>query len=444
MLKIALVIIGNEVLQGKILEANLSFLARTFFHHRWVIQSCHIVPDHKEVIVSTLEQLYTQMDVVITSGGLGPTPDDLTKESLALYLKKDCVFQHEAYQLIQQHFARIKKDPPTPEHTYCFLPEGVQAIFNPSGLAPGLDYFCEKDKNKEKKMIVMLPGVPKEFQKMLTDEVIPRLLERFTERPMLKNHLIFKTRFVPEEKLFKELMPTLWDQLKGLGEVSSLPHILGVDVGIFLEANSTEELLQKETSIRSYLLTSALQEHIWHIGQETLAEVLVQTAKKAKVTFGFVESCTGGQLSSWITDIPGASEVFKGSLVTYQNPCKEFLLQIPSHELVQYGAVSEKTAEIMALKGKDQLQCDIVCATTGLTGPQGDGSHHPVGTLFVGLSSYPQGATMFQFHFQGDRQKLKDVFCTRTLHILLDEINRIGREKGLIADEATSQLELKS
>ena len=251
---------------------------------------------------------------------------------------------------------------------------------------------------------------------MMEREVYPRLVSA-DDLPH-REHLIVKTWGVPEKELFAE-NPTLWDQLAHFGSVSSLPQVRGVDIAIELEGTPSERARNKD-HILSLLSQTTVQPHIWQVGPLSLEAYVLQQLHKRSETLGFCESCTGGLASHSLTNVPGSSQVFLGSVVCYANEVKTRLLQVPPQTLEDYGVVSQETALAMARGGQKVLGADYCLAYSGLAGPGGE-AHHPVGTVAIALAT-PQGEKSYQFQFSGERSQLKEKFFKTGLFLLLQEL----------------------
>jgi nicotinamide-nucleotide amidase len=350
-------------------------------------------------------------DIILTSGGLGPTPDDLTKNMLATFFNKEICYNEESFRITSQHYNRSNREYNKEKIDYHNIPNDFYPVANPVGYAPGLAYDFDNKK------IFSLPGVPLEFQSMLTKEILPTI----PKPESITKHLIIKTWKIPEATIFNELAPTLWKELKQYGEVSSLPHALGVDIGIKLIVDSQKELVLKQKEIMTYIQTSPLNEFIWHIGPELIEEIIVKEANMKNLKIGFAESCTGGLCASRITDIIGSSSVFWGSIISYANEVKVKSLNVEDETLKNFGAVSEQTALEMAIGAKEHLNVDIIITTTGIAGPGGGSPEKPVGTVGIGVSS-KNGSSSKMHKFNGNRKMLKQRFSQIALMTLLEEI----------------------
>lgn len=421
---IQLIIIGNEILDGKIADQNLPWLSSFLLSQNLNIKQSICVRDQVDEMVATLQKAFAEADVIITSGGLGPTPDDLTKLALSKFLQKPILHDEKSYQLAVYHYERRGIPVPTREHTYAQIPQDFRPVPNPCGLAPGLSYLQMEGTPK---LLLSAPGVPREFQEMVKKEFLPIIKMHFPPPAQLQKKINIRTKTLPEEKIFTKLDPQLWKNLAEWGQVSSLPHTLGVDIGVHMMASTKEELQKKKERVLSIVKNSPVEKYIWHVGEESLSQLIVRLSQKLNITFCFAESCTGGHLSSLITDIPGSSQVFRGGVVSYQTLIKENLLGVSSETLTKYGVVSKETALEMAQKTRSLMKTHLAISTTGLAGPGGGSEVTPLGTIAIGICS-DLGESSYLFHFQGDRKKLKDIFTQQALHLLLQEIQQ--RDKG--------------
>lgn len=409
-MKFHLIIIGNELLNGKIQDLNTHFLARFLHKQNFELESVQIIKDEQEQFNQCLDRLNAPGNFVFTTGGLGPTKDDKTKYFLAEYFKKDVTFNHEAYDITLNHYKRGGREYNKDKIDYHNLPLEFTPLKNPIGYAPCI-YYKENDFH-----IVCCPGVPSEFESLIQEVIAPNY---FPKHDIFTKHIIFKTWKIPESRIFFKLIPNLWEELSKFGEVSSLPHKVGVDVGVKLTDPSLENLKEKEKNLTQYITESPLNEYIWHIGPESVEEVIIELAKEKNLTIGFSESCTGGLCASRITDISGSSSVFWGSVVSYANEVKNKSLNVSLETLRNHGAVSTQTALEMAIGAREHLAVDIAVSTTGIAGPGGGSPEKPVGTVGIGVSSI-KGDSSELFQFRGGRKNLKRTFSDAALFQLLD------------------------
>lgn len=419
-MKIQLITIGNELLNGKIRDKNAFWLARFCYEHNIELSKNHIIPDCPQAFAEAMRQAWSAGDLIVTSGGLGPTKDDLTKELAGSFFKKELKENKSALEIAIKNYSKSKREY-DPALEYSKIPEDFEAIYNAAGYAPGLSY------QSEQKMLAVLPGVPSEFSRMFREEIYPKANSYLkSEEENFQKHIIVKTRGVPEAKIFNNLCPGLWEKLEAYGQVSSLPHVQGVDIGVFAQAKSQEELLLKEEKVIELIQATELNEHIWHIGNESLEEVIIQRAKEKKITIGFAESCTGGLLASRITDISGSSSVFLGSVIAYHNDVKMGVLKVKEDTLKNHGAVSSETAFEMATGAKAALGADIVVTTTGIAGPGGATPGKPVGTIGIGFC-HKDDSSGELFHFpEQERVDMKFLFSQAALFKMLELIDSLN------------------
>jgi nicotinamide-nucleotide amidase len=406
-----LIVIGNELLNGKIQDINTHFLASSLTKAGHELGKVQIIQDSPREFKQALQSSIENSDIILTSGGLGPTPDDLTKNMLASYFNKKIIYSEEAFKVTTQHYDLAGREYNTEKIDYHNIPEDFFPLRNPTGYAPGLGY---KFKSKR---IYSLPGVPLEFQSMFTEEILPTI----PSQENIIKHFIIKTWKIPEAKIFQELCPSLWADLEYFGEVSSLPHVLGVDIGVRIKAHSENEIESKQKKIITLLNECALKDYIWHIGPELIEEVIVKEADSKNIKIGFAESCTGGLCASRITDISGSSSIFWGSIISYANEVKIKSLNVSEQTLTSFGAVSEQTALEMAIGAREHLNVDIAVTTTGIAGPGGGSTDKPVGTVGIGISS-KNGSSSRIYNFSGNREMLKMRFSQIALMSLLEEI----------------------
>lgn len=398
---IVYIAIGNELLNGKIQDKNAFWLAQACHKNGHHFQSAHLIPDHYEEFEKVLNLYQNSKTLIITSGGLGPTKDDLTKNYLSKYFDSPLEFNQQALEIVSENYKQ-KDRIYNREYKYEYIPAKFTALSNTVGFAPGLKFETHQF------AIISLPGVPREFNQMITDHI---------EKANTQNdfHLIFKTKDLGETKIFNELEPNLWEELAPYGQVASLPHTLSVDISIKLNDIKTKD------EVIALMSKTKIFKNIWHIGSESLEEVIIAKAQARGLTFGFAESCTGGLLASRITDISGSSSVFFGNVCAYDNSVKQKVLNVKPHTLDSYGAVSTQTATEMASGAREALGVDIVISTTGIAGPGGGSEDKPIGTVCIGFATKNRCESQ-RYNFSGNRIDLKDRFAQKALFTLLETI----------------------
>ena len=420
MLKVSMIVIGDEILNGRTVDLNGSWLSKYLFKMGLEFKAVRFIQDNKTEINNALTASLVESDIVITSGGIGPTLDDKTKNTLADFFKKKIIERSDVAEIVSENYNKFGRTWKPDQNHYHFFPEDFIATNNPRGLAPGIVYY-EKNENK---LIMAGPGVPREFTEIVDKEFFPLIKKFFAKRLKENFQTVIRTVGVAEEKIFSELCPNLWADLEKFGKVSSLPHTIGIDIVISYHGNQTNhENTQNE--IKQLIQNSLLKEHVWQYGNKSINELVLELAILKKVTFSFAESCTGGLTSSKITDLSGSSSVFMGGVISYANEAKRDLLNVSPKTLTKAGAVSIEVAKEMAVGALSQFNTDFAVSVTGIAGPTGGSAVKPVGTVVIGYASKNKnGARSFQF--PGDRIRIKDRFSDMALltllHLIEDKI----------------------
>jgi len=423
-LNIKLLAIGDELLSGRTQDVTTAWLGTFLQQHALKLRQVTIQADQISGLEKEIKESWSNFDITILSGGLGITRDDITKKALAVAFSKAISFNQETLQLVNENYTRMGKtykyenkgNELEDQGLYPHIPEDFTSISNPAGLAPGLLY------EKKNKMIVALPGVPHEFQQMFEQHIFPHIKEKFLKDNNFHEYLVFRTRHVPEEKIFTQLCPHLWNQLESIGQVASLPHILGVDIVVSLYAQSQNAIDNLKEKGLTIVNESPLKEYVWQIGNKSLEKWIIDKALEKGLTIGTGESCTGGLISHYLTNIPGSSSVYLGGVVSYAYEVKENVLNVNRDTLRTHGAVSVETVEEMARGVREIIGCDIAIATSGIAGPAGETPDKPVGTVCFGIST-KEKTIGFRHQYRGDRLKLKETFRMKALYLLLDAIN---------------------
>ncbi len=412
-MKVSLLIIASEILEAKIQDLNAHTLAKLLKSHNHSLSKVIIVADQENHILKALEEL-SDSDFIVTSGGMGPTPDDLTKSCLAHYFQSILEKNSLSVEVVKKNYENFGRTAPE-DHGYMHIPKDSTPLFNPQGFAPGLLF------KKNKLTLLALAGVPREFKSML-ELYLPNILSKPTDHIF---DFIIRTRGIGEEKIFNSLDNTLWAKLSEFGSLASLPHLYGVDLTIRLRENSQSELKQKQDAIHAFIQSHPIKEYVWHIGEESLEECIINKALSLNLRFAFAESATAGLCSSRITNINGSSQVFYGSVICYHSDIKTKLLGVKTATIEQYDVVSEKVAQEMAAGLSQLYPVDVAIGITGYAGPHAKEEEIPIGTVCIGVSS-PLGITAHKFQFRGDRLRLKDYFAQIALFQLLETLEKLS------------------
>jgi nicotinamide-nucleotide amidase len=412
-LSVSMIVIGDEILNGRTTDLNGSWLSKFLFRKGLQLKSLRFIRDNVEEINEALTASLKDSDIVITSGGIGPTLDDKTKNTLANFFGKKIIERQDVEKIITENYIRFGRTWTKETNHYHFFPEDFIATPNPKGLAPGIAYF-----SPQKKLIMAGPGVPREFTEMVEVEFFSLIKNYFSDQLVENYQTVIRTHGVPEEKNFFELCPTLWQELEKFGKVSSLPHTIGIDIVVSYNGNLAqhEEVSQK---IKDHISKTPLAPHVWQWGNRSLQELVLASAIKKNGKIAFAESCTGGLASSKITDLPGSSAIFYGGIISYDNSVKMNVLKVKEETLQKFGAVSIETAVEMARGARELLKTDYAISISGIAGPDGGTIEKPKGLVAIGFASKDKsGASLY--HFPGDRIRLKDRFSDRALLTLLE------------------------
>lgn len=371
-----LLTIGDEILYGQIVDTNAQWMSVALDEVGIKVIRKTTVGDQEPEILTALAEAERRADIILITGGLGPTSDDLTKPCLAKYFNCELRIHEEALAEVTEFFKSRGRELTERNRQQAALPVCCTKITNPVGTAPGMWF------EKEGKVFVSMPGVPHEMKKMMTERVIPKLREQFT-LPVIQ-HEIIRTVGIGESILAEKIEG--WE--KALPEhvkLAYLPNLGEVKLRLTAIGSSREELKKELSTLKQSLLPIA-GEYIYGYGEEPLEKVIGNLLRERKLTLSIAESCTGGYLSHLVTSIPGSSEYFMGTMIPYAYDIKMRQLGVKPEVLEKYGAVSEPTIVEMANIVRAKFNTDIGVATSGIAGPGGATPDKPVGLVWIAYS----------------------------------------------------------
>lgn len=376
-MQVEIINIGDELLIGQVINSNAARMGKALLDGGFTTRRMITISDSKEDILSSIDMRLTNTKVLIFSGGLGPTRDDLTKNVLAEYFDTELVFNQEAYDEIETMFRKRKFKMTETNKEQAYLPEKCTSLPNPVGTARGM--WFEKDDL----IVISLPGVPFELNYLMEHQVMPRLIEHFQTEPL--HNLTVMTMGIGESFLSDIIHDWEMALPKDIS-LAYLPEYGSVRLRMSC-ANTNPEtsqlLLQKELAT----LQPLIKDYIYGYNDVSMSEVIGQLLEQKQYTLATAESCTGGYISHLITAIAGSSVYFKGSVVSYANEVKTAVLGVNSNDIEVYGAVSEQVVKQMAEGVKRNLNTDYAIATSGIAGPSGGSIAKPVGTVWVAIAT---------------------------------------------------------
>ena len=375
-MKAEIITIGDEILIGQIIDTNSAWIAEQFNLNGIEIYQITSVHDDHDHIMEALKNAEEKVDLVIMTGGLGPTKDDITKKSLCEYFNTKLVLHEPSFQHIKERFTRLNIDMNKLNRDQALVPESCVVLPNDEGTAPGL--WLEKNNT----IFISLPGVPFEMKYLVEFEVFPRLLK--SGRTKAIYHKTVLTQGIPESMLAEKIEN--WEnELPGNVKLAYLPSPMAVRLR--LSAMGTDKSVLEtlvETEIEKLKLI--IPAYIFGYNNETMAEVIGRILKQNGKTLSVTESCTGGYISHLITSVAGSSQYYNGSVTAYSNEVKEQILGVSHKTLLEFGAVSEQVAREMAIGARQVLNSDFAVATTGIAGPDGGTDEKPVGTIWIAVA----------------------------------------------------------
>lgn len=400
--------IGTELLLGHLVNTNAAYLSRqlanlgidVFFHTT--------VGDNRTRLLNTLTQALGRSDIAITTGGLGPTVDDITVETISKFTKRRLTFNKTVSRRIERHFARRKMKMPRNNLRQAYIPKGSRALKNDVGTAPGLIVKLGK------KTLVALPGPPRELIPMVERDLVPYLKKLFPKTKwLIKSHLI-KTTGLPESAV----CPKVKDLLK-MGPKTTVgiyAHLAEVHLKITTKQKNLKEANRAIAGVERKI-RARLNNYIFGVDEETLEGKVGQLLSQKKLTIAIGESCTGGLIANRITEVPGSSNYFKMGVVAYSNDTKTSLLGVPDELIQSHGAVSKQVAITMAGSVKKIAGTHIGIGVTGIAGPSGATGTKPVGLVYIALAT-DRKQICKEYHFIGTRPEIKFQASQATLDMI--------------------------
>ena len=449
---VELVNTGSELMLGRVLNTHAQWLCRRLADLGHVVSRQVAIADTGSEIQNAVREALSRADLVITTGGLGPTSDDLTRELIAELLGKKLIENKNVLAHIESFFAKRNRPRPAKTGVETFVPEGAEVFLNQFGTAPGLAMRAEdgewkmedgkhltpalspllaasqrgegenpssifhspsssRKNSPSKKWLVMLPGPPRELRPMFDTQIVPLLRREFAEEIFVCRTL--RSSGVGESRVQEMVAADLSPLVKRGLEIGYCARPGAVDVRLTASGAGAEKIVGEGAAS----VQKNLGANIYGFDDDEIEAVVIGLLTAKKKTLALAESCTGGNLAHRVTNVPGASAVFLGGAVCYADAVKEKFLGVRAETLQTHGAVSEAVAREMAAGAREKFGSDFALAVTGIAGPSGGTAEKPVGTVFIALAS-DSGVTVKKFFNAWDRETFKQVTATQALELL--------------------------
>lgn len=411
-MRIEIINTGSELMLGNTLNTHQQWLCRELANlGELVAQQVCVTDSGEEIQRAVRESLTRRADLILVTGGLGPTSDDRTRDMIAQLFGRTLYEDPAIIEHIQSFFGKRKRTMPASTRVQAQVPQGARVINNEFGTAPGL--ILEENGS----VLVMLPGPPRELRPMFSQQVVPWLRERF---PPAQPYActILKTTGLGESFLEERIAAPLAPLCEQGLELGYCARVGDVDLRLSARGARAEEIVRAAEELTRPLL----REFIYGRGQESLEQTLIGELTRRGETLAVAESCTGGLIGHRLTNVPGASAVFRAALVTYSNESKQQFLNVNAETLAAHGAVSEPVAREMAEGARKVTSSDWAIAVTGIAGPDGGSAEKPVGTVFIARAGR-EGTMVRQSLNQYDRETFKFLTSQQALDWLRQGLN---------------------
>ena len=414
-MKVEILSIGNELLIGQVVNTNASWMAEQLNLAGFWVDRITVVPDKREEILSILHETEKRASIVLVTGGLGPTKDDITREVLCTFFETRLVFNEDAFRDIEKLFGNRGILVTELNRKQAELPENCTTIPNPNGTARGMWFSKEHDKGRTE--FIFMPGVPFEMKPMLTDSIIPELLKKFRSKRIC--HKTVLTQGLGES--FLSVLIEEWED--NLPENISLAYLPqpGI-VRLRLTATGEDEAVikdQVEKEVDSLL--KIIPEYFFGFDDDKLEVIVGDLLKRRSASLATAESCTGGYIAHLITSVPGSSNYYKGSVIAYSNKIKESELGVLRESLINFGAVSEQVVREMAEGVRKKFNTTFAIATSGIAGPDGGTPEKPVGTTWIAIAT-PEKTIAHKYLFGEGRDRNIRKTALQALNLLRKEL----------------------
>ncbi len=393
-MKIEIVTIGDELLIGQVVDTNSAWMGQQLNEAGFEVSRINSVSDTEDEILNILKETSERADVVLLTGGLGPTKDDITKVTMCKFFNTELVFSEEVFEDVKSLLKRYVPNINELNRAQALVPANCTVIRNPVGTAPVMWF------EHEGTIYVSMPGVPSEMKHAMEYNIIPRLSKRFNIGSIV--HKTVLVHNIPEAVL-AEMLQEFEESIPEFIKLAYLPAPGKIRLR-FTGRGESKKKLESEIEDLVTKLDPLIGNNIVAYDDIAVVDVIAQIFTDYKITLGTAESCTGGNIAHMITSIPGSSYFFRGSVIAYHNKVKQQVLKVKDEDLMDYGAVSQQVVEQMAKGGRAVLGTDYAVSTSGVAGPDGGSDEKPVGTVWIAVSG-PKRTVSNKFQFGHIRER---------------------------------------
>ena len=415
-MKASIITIGDELLIGQTIDTNSAWIGAEMSSLGFDVHKITSIHDRREDILTAMQEAAGKSDVVLITGGLGPTSDDITKQTLCEYINTRLVMNARVLEMIEAMMAHRKFAMNEYNRRQAEVPESCRILENHTGTAPGM--WFEKDNT----IFVSMPGVPHEMKHIMTVHVLPELKKRFTSQVIIHRNIMTFGTF---EARLAEMLTGFEEALPGNIRLAYLPAA-GVIKLRLTATGSRFDLLEKSVREQMEKLYIAIPEYIYAEDEESLEMVIGRLLKERNATLCTAESCTGGEIAHMVTSVAGSSAYYRGSVVAYANDIKTSLLGVSASDIEKHGAVSREVVSSLATGALKLFNTDYALATSGIAGPDGGSDAKPVGTLWMAVAS-ERGVVAVNQVFGNDRVMNIRRFSLSALNLLRKQIISSGQ-----------------
>jgi nicotinamide-nucleotide amidase len=392
--KVEIITIGDELLIGQVIDTNSTWMAAELNKIGLDVQYKTTVGDNEKDILDAFDTAFSRVSIVLVTGGIGPTQDDITKKTLCKYFHTQLVFDEKTLETVKDVVRGLNKNLNNLTRLQAYVPENCIVIQNQIGTAP-ITWF-----EKEGKILVSMPGVPYEMKWVMHYEIIPRLQKTFPITDSIQHQTYWVKNY--SESLLAMHLESFENELPKSIRLAYLPTSGLIRLRL-TGKNANKEMLNREMQIQKAKLANLLVGDIVSDEDKDLECILGKLLKIKSLSLSLAESCTGGRLASLFTSIPGCSVYFKGGVISYSNDAKMSILNVNPSDIERYGAVSQPVVEQMAKGAQRIFRSDCSISISGIAGPDGGTPEKPVGTVWI-AAVYKEQMTVQEFHFSQNRE----------------------------------------